>query len=246
MSWLKWRWNWNRNWKEVAWLRKFPGKWILGLLLLGALAGGAVWYFLPGQPSLPPQDLVNQSIKNTLQAPSYRYVSMVRLQVNGREEIFSRMEGEKASPQDFHIQGELLNNTVDIYQLGNTMYQKDPLTGQWIILENNNLARARLLLADIDPFNNLNFQEVLQAQVVGKDTIEGRRVFVLQCVPKVAYPALQLLWKDFTCRLWVDEKNLLVRKALVRAVSKNDPKDSLEFQVEIRNYGEKLELRPPI
>ena len=109
-------------------LKKVPWKGLIILLLCAAIVyGGTLLYEEVTRPD--PREAVLQGIGKSLQAQNYRYQAIAKRRLDGQETILSEIWGEKNS-QGVHLKGNLpiIGAEVEIYQVADKMYRRDPLT----------------------------------------------------------------------------------------------------------------------
>ncbi|MHB9095844.1 MAG: hypothetical protein ACYC21_14355, partial [Eubacteriales bacterium] len=63
--------------------------------------------------------------------------------------------------------------------------------------------------------------------------------------PHIDNPYMEILWRDFNYKFWVEPRSLLIYKAEVTAVSKNNPADKMSLLVQFSNYNGNIEITPP-
>lgn len=200
---------------------------------------------IPEKPDLPPKTAFVKALNTTMKAAGYRYNIEMKTVNAGKEEVYSSIKGEKAAADRIHIWGEILQSPVDFYQLGNTSYKKDDISGEWIMTEDSELNLAEIFLMEINPFYNLGYKELQTVNFVGNVTIEDKSYWHFKAQPVVDNPGREALWRDFTYQVWVDPDSYLIRKALVEAVSKNNAGYKLVLTMEFKDYEGKIEIKPP-
>jgi len=56
---------------------------------------------------------------------------------------------------------------------------------------------------------------------------------------------MEILWKDFSYKFWLEPRSLRIHRAKVTALSKNNPSDKLGLTIEFSNYNGDIEIKPP-
>jgi len=230
---------------------RLPRRWgrmLLGFLLLLLLGGGGfIFYsqrlFLDFET---PEKVIEQALGATADTASFRYHFFSTLKVGEKEQPWSDIAGEKSGGHDVHVKGVMVNTPVEMYQIGNVSYHCDPFTRHWYKVEGYDLTQQRVLMAEVDPLSNLNFKQIGDARYEGREKISGRDCWVLYCRPDLENQLLEALWKDFECRLWIDRRDRLVRKAVLTAQNKNAPQTRITINIEFSDFNASIKLVPPV
>jgi len=230
---------------------KFQGKEItaktvavsFGILASLVLLG---YYIFPGEPDIPPQDAIIQALNRTMQEQSYEYTVKMSTVIGGKEQLASHVKGERENKNRIHIKGQIFETEVDLYQIDSTTYTKDQLTGEWIKITGNQINQQEIFMAELNPLAGFSYKELNGASFAGMEKVNGKKYWVYEANPTVNNPYLEILWKDFRYRFWLEPRSLRIFRGEVAAVSKNNPSDRLNFQVEFFNYGSSIKIKPPI
>lgn len=227
---------------------KLPRRWLILLLavITAGIAGLGVysWWFMPTSLT-PAAELTEKAIKQTVDTPSYRYTLVATLEVDGKTQTWSDIAGEKSN-QDVHIAGKMINTPVEMYQIGQTSYNKDPFTNKWYNVEGYNLNEQSIMMMEINPLSNLSFKSVVEAGYAGREKVRSRDCWVVNVKPDLENQLLEVLWQDFSSQLWVDRREEVIRKAILEAKSKNSTTTSLKITMEFYDFNEPIVLTPPI
>jgi len=212
------------------------------VFLVIAGAGTFVYYHLT---KVVPPELLKEALNNTFNAKSYSYRVRSTLYVDGKERLLSDIEGRKDANDNFHIKGTMLKQEVEIYQIGDTTYFKESSGDKWMVLENNNIMNMEQFVTEVNPLSNFNFVIPEQVKYLGREEVNGRTCHVITCAPDVENRILELHWKNFQYRFWVDKGKRVIRKALLKAQGKENSKALLELQVELSGFNKGNEIIPP-
>ncbi|MHB1127483.1 MAG: hypothetical protein ACYC2T_11115 [Bacillota bacterium] len=218
---------------------------LIGIVVLVALLLIAGYFMFSGATKVDPVALTTESLEKTLSSKSYRYLTELKLIREGGEVTLSKIQGEKAGEEDFHITGVMQQQEVEVYQLQDTTYLKDPVTGKWMEVPGNNLMEQELFMTEINPLGNFKFSSLGEVTYKGVEKLKGKKHYLVELHPEVESDFLQRFWKDFTYQMWVDPQDQVIKKALVRAVHKADPKTAVSISVEFYDYGAKIKLEAP-
>ncbi|MGE5396526.1 MAG: hypothetical protein ACM3MK_03195 [Chitinophagales bacterium] len=224
---------------RLKWWYIFPAI----VVLLGILA----WWMWPRyqESRIDPNELLDQSLKNTAAALSFKYNLNSSLVVEGRREVISRVEGEKSKDGNIHIKGEMVKTPVDIYHIDGTIYNKDAFSKKWLVIKDVQSNSTKVLISELDPLSNFNFKSIGEIQRTGWERVDGNRCALVCCKPSVENELMEILWQDFTYKIWIDSDEKVVRKATLSAVSKNSPKTYLQMQVTFKDFNKRITVEKP-
>ncbi|TDA66948.1 MAG: hypothetical protein D9V47_11550 [Clostridia bacterium] len=229
-------------------MRFIKGYWrfIAVALAAGILAWVGYGYYQENV-KLVPEELLDEALKNTLAASSYRYDISVRLTVDGREEKLSQVTGERDAQGNFHVQGEMTGQPTEAYQIEDTTYLKDPVTSKWMVIPGNNLFQQELFMAEINPVAMLNISQPRDLEYLGKQEGQGGQVYVLKLRPQVVENRfLNIYAQDFTYSLHISRNNRHVSRAEVEATSKANTNTRIFFTVDFFDYNARIAIEPPV
>jgi len=213
------------------------------ILVLVLVVGGFIVF--RNLTRVSPEDLVQEAVRNTVLAHSYRYSAASRI-VNGTKvQFLSRVEGEKGNKDRIHVKGRVLDVDMEVFQIGNTTYNKDPFSHRWFVSENNYVFKQQLFMTEMDPLANFDFSKVATARYGRAEKVNGRKCMAIDVVPQVENKYLTLLWKDFAYTMWIDSRDHVLRKGLIKARSKNNPKFSLVISAEFKDFNKEIPVKPP-
>jgi hypothetical protein len=207
----------------------------------------AYWLFGLYQDSkIKPQELLDQALINTAGAHSFRYQLYSSLEVEGRKEVISEVSGEKSVDGNIHIKGEMVKTPIDIYHYDQTVYNWDSFSKRWMVIKDTQSNSSKVLISELDPLSNFNFKRVDKIKKTGWETVDGSKCAVITCKPGVENELMEMLWQDFTYKIWIDAKERVVRKAELTAVSKNNAQTHLNLRVSFRDYNQRIKIAKPI
>ncbi len=214
-------------------------------VLIAVVLGSGGFFLYQFVNKVEPGPLVNEVLQDALQASYYRYQISAEFELDGREQKWSQVIGEKAGP-NFHIKGEILGTPVDIYQIGMRTYTRDPVSERWVILEGNDLSGEQMFMAEINPLKNFQFKEIGEPRLLGIERIGKQKCWVVEFSPQVENDYLETWWQNFTYRLWIDRNTHQLVKAKVAAENKNSPGSFLSLVVTFQDFHKKFEIKPPL
>lgn len=208
------------------------------------LITGLVWFY-DSFLKVEPGPLLEETMEKAHKAKSYLYQMKAELDIGGTPRTWIEVKGERA-PGCYHFQGKTLGTPVEIYQIGNRSYTRDPVTNNWTVLDGVDLAQQQLYMAEIDPLSNFRFQTKEVPHLLGKERVGGRSCWVLEVNPQVENKYLELWWDDFTYRFWIDRKNHQLVRAQANARSKNSSSTRLTMVIDFQDFNKRIEIQPPI
>jgi hypothetical protein len=214
---------------------------LIGLIVLG---GG--WYYLrAANHFISAEELLDQALNQAYAAQSYRYKLVSELNVNGQAQTLSEVLGEKADAQTLHLTGTMVNTPIELYQAGDTAYNKDPFTNRWYTVSGYDLTRQEILLMEVNPLANFNFKEIVEINNLGREKVGSDSCWVLACTADLENPLLEALWQDFRFQFWIDRDDHLLRKGQLTACSKSNPETKLTITAEFYDYNQPIQLAVP-
>lgn len=227
-------------------IRKLPWKWLMVVIISTVLVYGN--FFLYEELTTPsPQEAVLQGLGKSLNAQSYRYQAVARRNLDGKETVISEIWGEK-SPQGVHLKGELpiIKANVEIYQIGDKMYRKDPLTHGWLVVADRGKASMEQLITELNPLGIFNLNEDITVKYTGKEKVDSITCRVYEVMTKGENKFLELYWHDFNYRIWVDKKDGYLRKAEISAEHRDNSLHILTVSIIFSGYNEPIEIKAPV
>lgn len=223
-------------------------RWIV-LLIIVAIAGTLLYsadmikhYYIRSR--LDPRVELLESSRKMATVKSFRYNLHSGFTVDNRKEVISEVTGEKDHGKT-HIKGEMVNTPVDIYYIDRTIYNYDTFSKHWLEIDSGTSQAEELLISELSPLSNFRFKDVTKVQKLGFEEIDGADCLVVKCSPTVESQLLETRWKDFEYRLWIDYNKGWIRKGMLSAVNKKTGKTRLNIEVTLKDFNEKIEIKPP-
>lgn len=214
------------------------------LFLLLLLAGLVLLVYLlirffAGE-KINPQNLLSESLQKSLSSSTFRYSMEVK---TGKQGYLSKVDGEWLAPERIHIKGNMFNTPVEFIQIGDVTYMRDIWTKKWLELRSNKLGQAQLFIMELGPLNFLNFGNVSDARISGREKIKEGKMLVLECRPQLTGSFFGQETQEYNCKLWIDPKDHRIRQVLLQAPagSSDLPTVTLKFW----DYGQPITIEPP-
>lgn len=202
-------------------------------------------YFYKSYSRIVPTDLLNEALTNTFEADSYSYKVVSTLYVEGNERKLTDINGSKDKEDNFHIKGSMLKQDVEIYQYGDTTYFKESDSDKWMVLEDSNIIEMEQFATEVNPLSSFKFEVPEEVEYLGKEEIEGDIFYTLSCSTDVENDIMEMHWKDFQYKFWIDKKDKFIRKAQVEARNKENENTSMLLIVELSDYNKVKKITPP-
>jgi hypothetical protein len=214
--------------------------------VLGLLQGILLsQYLFPGKPNIPPQTAIAQALKNTGDTKSYEYVIKKSTVIDGKAQVDSNVKGEKQDGNNIHIKGQIFGADLDYYQIGETSYSKDQMSGEWVSMKDSQLNQQEIFMGELNPLANFTYKELTEANFSGYEKISGKKYLVYTALPITANPYMDLLWRDFSYKLWIEPRSLRVFKAQIMANGKGNTSNKLKLEIDFSNYNSDIVITPP-
>ena len=220
-------------------------RWFVIVFLLVICLFTAGYYLFPAAPDTPPREVIGEALKNTEKAKEYEYTIKMSTTIDGTEKQVSHVDGWRESHERIHIGGRIFDSEVEFYLFDNHTYTKDQLTGEWVKLTGNQLNQQDIFMAELNPLASFTYRELEEAAYEGIEGEGPGKLLVYSAVPIIDNPYMEVLWKDFRYKFWLEPRSYLVHKGEVTAVSKNNSADKLRLVVELRNYNSDIKIKPP-
>jgi len=215
---------------------------IVGVLVCIVILG---YYIFPSEPDIPPASAISKALNNTVRAQKYEYKIEMSTFIDGKQQQASSVRGMKETLNRIHIKGRIFESDIDFYQIDDTTYTKDQLTGEWVKLTDNQLNQQEIFMGELNPLASFSYKELHDAKFEGANKIDGDTFWVYSAEPVLDNPYMEILWRDFRYKFWLEQRSFLVRRAEITAVSKNNPDDKMNLNVEFFNYNGNIEIKPP-
>lgn len=219
-------------------MRRKIMKW--GVIVLGfLLVAGGIFIFVR-QPD--PQQMAMLGMENLSKANSFAYSITQKQSVEGKERILTRISGYK-SGENIHIQGQLAGSEVEMIKIGETLYNKDPFSKEWIKFDDISVVQ-KVFLVELDPLATLQFKEI--GEVVPDEPAEfnGKNCWVYTMKPSVQNQMIERLWSDFEYKLFVVKTAKTISKVEVKAKNK-ETGEPMTIVLEFKDIGRKISIQPP-
>lgn len=211
------------------------------------LALWGIWSIIPrGVDNLPPQEMLQKGLEQTLSSGSFRYQAETRLTAEGKANVdfFSKVEGERVGPDQVRMIGTIMNTPVEYIQAGNCAYFKDP-SGQWVTLPGNELSDSEMFYAELNPLAYFNFKDVPELKYRGIEKVNGEKLLLMELRPNLMDPLLELRLTDFYCKVWLSPKDYRLRRAMLQAKDKHNAKSGVEIGLSFWDYDQSITIKPP-
>lgn len=217
---------------------------LLSLVLLGL---GGYWsynYYLE-EIKIEPQELIVQALDKTNEAVSYRFNVEANLIAGGNKVVLSNLTGERGDDGSLYLKGEMTGQPVEIYQVGDTTYFRDPTLERWMVTPGNNPLEQEKYMAEINPMSVLKITQVDDLQYLGRQKKVPGRPYLFTFRPKVNNQFLNTYWQDFTYQLLVDRGSKFIRRVTLEASHRERPDDKLTMTIDFFDYNKRINIKPP-
>ena len=202
-------------------------------------------YLFDKVADLPPNMLMEKAVETTINQEGYRFNVQAKAIIAGQEDLLMEVTGVKGGKEKNYMKGTIQGSDIEVYQVGTTIYSRDIVSRKLIVTQNKDMNEKELLLSDLNPMANFNFKEIPEAKKLMEEEVDGIKCIVIESRPNVDNPFLELLWKDFTYKIWVDKKKQFIRKAILKAESKSVQGDEYLFTLHIFDYDKKINFQVP-
>ncbi len=205
------------------------------LLLLAFLAAAPQAKRAWERGRLEPEAVLGEALMRMGTLEDFSYQVQGSFTVDGRREEMSDVEGVCAAGR-VHIWGELVKTPVDIYYIDGTVYNYDASREQWMIVESGKNRAAELYVNELHPLGFLDFAENHLTGETAFEPLDGQDCMVIWARPVMRDESLSAIWGDFQCKLWVDYRDRVVRRAEFSAVNRSNEATVLEVAVSFSRF----------
>ncbi len=205
----------------MEWMKSLLGgkvKYLLLLIVLlaagacGVSAGLDIWQ----EWRTPPEQIVGEAMMYAAEAPAYSYTSEAVRIADGQEMLLSRMNGQK-NGENVHLFGsvDVVDTQVDVYQIGDTFYRQDIVSGSWMMMTGQNLEATEYLLQEINPLGCLILHAGAEVTELEKETVNDVkcRKFQVRASGETSY--LTAVWNEFYYTVWIDKQHRLQKAEII-------------------------------
>lgn len=204
------------------------------LLVVGGL------FTVMRQPN--PGLLVSQGLENLNKANSFSYSLTQQQTVDGKVRLLTQITGYK-SGDNIQIQGQLAGSKVEMIQVDNILYNKDPFSSQWLKFNDVTIAQ-KIFLVELDPMATLQLKEMGEVVFKGDEIFDGKKCWVCTLKPSVQNQMMESLWSDFEYTLYITRSTKTITKAEVKALNK-ETEEPMTLVLEFKDIGRKITIQPP-
>lgn len=195
--------------------------------------------------AVDPQELFQKALTRTKAAKSYSYRLQCRLVTPQGTRRLSNLKGRRILPDQVHVKGEIFNSTVEIIQVKGVTYVKDVFSPKWLAFEGDQLGKTGVFVAELDPMVLLDFAVVPTVALArqGRER-DKKRLYLLECRPRVKNRFLASQFTDFTYRLSVEPEDYRIVQVEVQARGRNAP-TRLMLDLELADFDRVQKIVAP-
>ena len=204
-------------------IRKLLGgkvKLLLLLILLAAVAicGVSFGMELWTEWRTPPEQVVGEAMMYAIEAPCCTYTSEAIRITDGKEQVISRLEGRK-NGENVHLFGtvDVVDSQVDVYQIDDTFYRQDIVSGSWMAMTGQNAEATEYLLQEINPLGCLVLSASAEVTELDKEKVNDVKCRKFQVRSSGESSFLTSVWKEFYYTAWVDKQYRLQQVEIIAA-----------------------------
>ncbi|MDF9407934.1 hypothetical protein L7E55_06105 [Pelotomaculum isophthalicicum JI] len=200
-----------------------------------------------GAGKAPPREMFKIGLERTIASESFRYQTETKLITTGKANInfYSKVEGERAAPDQVQMKGTIMNTPVDFIQVGDSSYFRDQPSGRWVSLPGNKLSDMEIFYAELNPLAYFNFKDIPDLKYKGIVKVNGERLLQMEIRPILMDPFLELRLTDFSYMIWLSPEDYRIKQALIQAKEKNSPQSGIEINLSFWDYDKNISIVPP-
>lgn len=195
---------------------------------------------------MTPEELLVKALDTTHALKSYRFHLEAFLETEGGCIEISRVSGERTPAGDLHLWGKMTGQEVDIYQVKDTTYFKDPVSQRWMVTPGNNPLQQEIFLVEVNPLSILKITKVKELHYKGRQKNMPGRPYLLVLRPEINNALLTAYWGNFACKLWIDRGTTYIQQAELVAEHRQKPGDRLLIKLELYDFNKRINVKPPL
>lgn|GEM_PF-1156823 len=190
-----------------------------------------------------PEEMLPQAIERTISVDTYHYQVALQLQISGENRLLSHVRG-KRQPDQFHLQGEIAGQEVDVIYVNNRVYMKDAISGRWMVNHGGDIFQQDLFMIEVNPIASLKYESLTNINYLG---IERGRIdaYVIEYTPVVTNQMLTTYWQDFRYKVWIDRRSKKIFKLEVFADHRDASHNGLHMQLLLYGFNERFDIQAP-
>ena len=221
---------------------------VLSLIVLFAVSvcGATVMRNVWIEWRTPPEQRVGEALRYATEAPMYHYSSEAVRVHNGQEQSVTTLTGEKYG-ENIHLYGiaNAIDSQINVYQIGDTFYRQDIVSGQWMQMHGQNLEATEYLMQEINPLGCLLLGDNAQVVAQEKEKLNGVTCRKYQVKSSGETTFLTSVWKEFYYTAWIDKKNRLQQVEIIADDHENEA-ELLRLTIQFDWNTEVPEITAPI
>lgn len=190
-----------------------------------------------------PEELLPQVISKTLETDSYRYHVALKINISEQEKLLSEVKGQRGL-NEFHLQGFIAGQEVDVIYVDDKVYMKDAVSDRWMVNQGRGIFDQDLFMVEVNPITCLEFVELNNINYLGMDKSKTTS-YVMEYNPVVANKMLTTYWTDFEYKVWIHKGAKLINKVEIFAKHKDNPKNGLHMQLLLSDFNKKVKVEAP-
>jgi hypothetical protein len=208
---------------------------IVAVIIIGGFIIHQFWRPDPGE-------LVTSALERLNSAESFRYNVSQHQWVDGKDRVLTQIQGEKGGG-NVRITGQLVGSEVEMILIGDSLYNRDPVTKNWIRF-NSTPAAQEVFLAELDPLSSLQFKELGEVKLSGQQKLDREKVWVCELKPSVQNQIMEEFWADFSYTIFISKSKKTVVKVIIQAINK-EKAEPMSMTLQFKDIGEKIVIQTP-
>lgn len=198
----------------------------------------------PGMPVITKEDAL-KAVNNMQQLNQYRWHITSNISFKGVNNNLSNVAGEK-NQQSISLKGTFLKSPLELVQIKNVTYRLDPISKQWIVIKDNDIATEEVLNTELNPLAALNFSAINSFSSMGVEYIDDKKVYRVELQPEVSSTFLAKYWSDFNYVIWLDKDLKYLSGFELTAKNRKDDTGKVHMKVLFKDLGEKVVIKEPL
>lgn len=220
-------------------------KLITAVIIVLILILAAIFKFFPvfQQSAANPQETAENAVAGLTQTPALSFSTISQLNINEKNREYGNITGEFLQNGDFHICGDILGSKLDLYQLDDTTYRLDNVTGSWQKTSENPEIYDTALFNETNPLAQFDFADFGTVEEINT---QEKNLYCFRFVPKLKSDSISKYFTDITYTIYCNREGKLTKSVVNGKLTNNSVSGQLTITTEFTPLPDDYQLEAPI
>lgn len=223
---------------------RFSKKILIPIIIIVIIISAA-WLIIPRFTAVgyTPEEIITQAVDNLQNTAAISYTTVSSLTVNEQTREYGNICGEFLQSGDFRIEGSILGSNLEMYQLGNTTYRRDNISGNWQKTEEAPEIYDTALFNETNPLQQFEFSDFTAAE---KQSCDEKNTLCVSFCPTMKSDSVSKYFDNLTYTIFCD-KNCHLKKAVITGdLTNNSVSGRLQIVTTFQELPQDYQIEPPI